>query len=78
MTKLHFKIITPGFSLRRADTEYGDFRVWYSEDTWWYELNNGDSHFIMDGSEETVDDAMESCQKYYDYLKNKEASNATD
>lgn len=65
---LVFKVLTPGFSLRRATCELGDFRVWYSEETWWWALNDGK---ISYGSEETLDDAIAACQKYYDNLSGK-------
>jgi hypothetical protein len=62
---LVFKILTPGFSLRRATCEFGDFRVWHSEETWWWSLNDAETSY---GSEETLDDAMKACQKHYDNL----------
>lgn len=60
---LNFKRLTPGFSLHRAECELGDFRVWFSEETWWWGLND-DGHSY--GSEETMESAIESCQKHYE------------
>lgn len=63
MKSLQFKRLIPGFSLERAECELGDFRVWYSEETWWWALNE-DAHSY--GSEETLEDAKIACQNYYE------------
>ena len=66
---LQFKQLTLGFSLRRATCEFGDFRIWHDEETWWWALNDGNnSSGHSDGSEETLDEAMIACQKYYENL----------
>lgn len=70
---LVFKILNPGFSLRRATCELGDFRVWHSEEIWWWSLNDAETSY---GSEETLSDAMGACQKYYDTTMNKNAREA--
>lgn len=65
MSRLNFKTVLSGFSLRRATCELGDFRVWYAEETWWWSLNDTENSY---GSEETLDDAIAACQKHYDNL----------
>lgn len=63
---LVFKILNTGFSLRSAESEFGVFRVWYSEETWWWSLNDDETSY---GSEETLDDAMKACEKHYHAIK---------
>lgn len=69
MSKLVWKQFTPGFSLRRAECDLGDFRVWREEECWWWGLNDCEHSY---GSEETMEEAMAAAENYYDYWKNKE------
>lgn len=62
--KLVFKVLTPGFSMRRAECEFGDFRVYqFLEKLWTWELNDSEDYF---GEEETLDKAIEACQRCYE------------
>lgn len=68
MTKpLVFKIVTPGFSLRRATCELGDFRIWYEDECWFWSLDEDSEDGLFSyGSEETLSEAMTACQNYYE------------
>jgi hypothetical protein len=65
MKSLVWKKLTPGFPLRRAETEFGDFRIWIEDDCWWWSLNDYESY----GPEETFEEVKIASQKCYENLQ---------